>query len=148
MQITSASAIVTGAGRGIGRAIALALAKEGAGVAAFSRTAGELDSLVGEIQMTGGRAIAVAGDIRERAASDRAVAAARKAHGRVQILVNNAGIGIHKQFIETTDEDWSTTIDTNLSGVFYLTRAALPDLTNGGGHVFMISSLAGSNPIA
>jgi NAD(P)-dependent dehydrogenase (short-subunit alcohol dehydrogenase family) len=142
-----ASAIVTGAGRGIGRTIALALAKEGAGVAAFSRTQCELDSLVEEIRKAGGKAIAIAGDIRERTACDRAVAAARAAHGRVQILVNNAGVGIHKPFVEMTDEDWSTTIGTNLSGVFYLTRAALPDLTNGGGHAFMISSLAGSNPI-
>lgn len=148
MQIEGASAVVTGAGRGIGRAVAVALAKEGAAVTAFARTQRELEALVTEIQKGGGRAIAFAGDIRDRAACDRAVAAAREAHGRVQILVNNAGIGIHKPFVEMTDEDWSTTIGTNLSGVFYLTRAALPDLTNGGGHVFMISSLAGSNPIA
>lgn len=148
MEISGASAIVTGAGRGIGRAVALSLAREGAAVAAFARTQSELDAVVAEIRRAGGKASAVAGDIRERAACDRAVAAARAAHGRVQILVNNAGIGIHKPFIEMTDEDWGTTIGTNLSGVFYLTRAALPDLTNGGGHVFMVSSLAGSNPIA
>jgi NAD(P)-dependent dehydrogenase (short-subunit alcohol dehydrogenase family) len=148
MQISGASAIVTGAGRGIGRAVALALAREGAAVTAFARTQGELETLVAEIRQAGGRAIACAGDVRERAACERAVTAARQAHGRVQILVNNAGIGIHKPFAEMTDEDWQTTLDTNLTGVFYLTRAALSDLTSGGGHVFMISSLAGANPIA
>lgn len=147
MKISGASAIVTGAGRGIGRAVATALAREGAAVTAFSRTQGELDALVAEIRLAGGRAIACAGDVRERAACERAVAAARQAHGRVRILVNNAGIGIHKPFAETTDEDWHATLGTNLTGVFYLTRAALPDLTDGGGHVFMVSSLAGSNPI-
>lgn len=147
MQISGASAIVTGAGRGIGRAVALALAREGAAVTAFARTRSDLDGLVAETSKAGGRAIAFSGDVRDRAACDRAVAAAREAHGRIQILVNNAGVGIHKPFAETTDEDWATTLGTNLSGAFYLTRAALPDLTNGGGHVFMISSLAGSNAV-
>lgn len=148
MQIEGASAIVTGAGRGIGRAIALALAREGARVLAFSRTKNELDSLAEDIRRAGGRAIAVAGDIRDRAACDLVVAAARDNHGRVQILVNNAGIAIEKPLAEMSDEEWTATFATNLDGVFHLTRAALPDLTKGGGHVFMISSLAGSNPIA
>jgi NAD(P)-dependent dehydrogenase (short-subunit alcohol dehydrogenase family) len=148
MKSGGASAIVTGAGRGIGRAVALRLAREGAAITAFARTQSELDSLVAEIRKAGGRAIAVAGDVRSRTDCDRAVAAAREAHGRVQILVNNAAVGIHKPFAETSDDDWRATFGTNLDGVFYLTRAALPDLLNGGGHVFMISSLAGSNPIA
>jgi short-subunit dehydrogenase len=148
MLLAGASAIVSGAGRGIGRAIARRLAREGAALTAVARTQAELDTLVAEIRAGGGRALAVAADIRERAACDRAVAAARDAHGRVQILVNNAGVGIHKPFAETSDDDWNAMLGTNLSGVFYLTRAALADLTNGGGHVFMISSLAGSNPIA
>jgi NAD(P)-dependent dehydrogenase (short-subunit alcohol dehydrogenase family) len=148
MNISGASTIVTGAGRGIGRAIALALAREGAALTAFARTQAELDTLVAEIRTAGGRAIAIAGDVGDRAACERAVAAASQAHGRVQILVNNAAVGIHKPFAETSDDDWRATFATNLDGVFYLTRAALPDLLNGGGHVFMLSSLAGSNPIA
>jgi NAD(P)-dependent dehydrogenase (short-subunit alcohol dehydrogenase family) len=148
MKIRGASAVVTGAGRGIGRAVALALAREGAAVTAVSRTKAELDALVAEIGRSGGRALAVAGSVRDRAFCDQVIAAAGSAHGRVQILVNNAGIGIHKPFAETSDEDWAATLETNLSSVFYLTRAALPDLKNGGGHVFMVSSLAGTNPIA
>jgi 3-oxoacyl-[acyl-carrier protein] reductase len=147
MKLQGASAIVTGASRGIGRAVALRLAREGARVTALARSRERLDQLVAEIRGAGGQALAFAGDVADRAACEAAVAGARQAHGRVQILVNNAGVGIQRPFAETSDEDWAATVGTNLSGVFYLTRAALPDLTNGGGSVFMISSLAGSNPI-
>ena len=148
MKIEGASAIVTGASRGIGRAVALRLAREGAAVTAMARNQAQLDEVVAEIRGSGGKAIGFMGDIGERAVCDAAIAAAGEAHGRVQILVNNAGVGIHKPFAETSDADWAAMIGTNLSGVFYLTRAALRDLTNGGGYVFMVSSLAGSNPIA
>jgi NAD(P)-dependent dehydrogenase (short-subunit alcohol dehydrogenase family) len=147
MELRSASALVTGAGRGIGRAIALALARHGARVTAVARTRPELDSLVSEIEAAGGQALAHPGDLRERAVCDGAVAAASKAHGRLQILVNNAGIGHHASLAETSDADFARVIDTNLTAVFRLTRAALPELTHGGGHIFMISSLAGINPI-
>lgn len=115
---------------------------------AVARTASELDSLVAEIRAGGGQAQAYVGDVRERAVCDDAVAAAAAAHGRLQILVNNAGVGGHSPLAETSDALWDEIFDTNLKAVFRLTRAALPHLINGGGHVFMISSLAGSNPIA
>jgi NAD(P)-dependent dehydrogenase (short-subunit alcohol dehydrogenase family) len=148
MELRGASALVTGAGRGIGRATALALGRAGASVTAVARTASDLESLVGEIQRAGGRALAHAGDIRDASVCTAAVARAREAHGRLQILVNNAGVGSHAPVAETTDEAWQRIFDTNLTAVFRLTRAALPQLTQGGGYVFMISSLAGSNPIA
>ena len=148
MQLRGASALVTGAGRGIGRAIALALGREGVGVTAVARTASDLQSLVSEIQRAGGRAVAHPGDVRDAAVCAAAVARAKEAHGRLQILVNNAGVGSHAPVAETTDEAWQTILDTNLTAVFRLTRAALPQLTQGGGHVFMISSLAGVNPIS
>ncbi len=148
MEIEGASALVTGAGRGIGRAIALALGGAGAAVTAVSRTAAELDSLITAITAQGGRAIAYAGDLRERTVCAGAVEAAVAAHGRLQILVNNAGVGLHASLADTSDQDWDGVIETNLGAVFRLTRAALPHLTRGGGHVLMISSLAGRNPIA
>jgi NAD(P)-dependent dehydrogenase (short-subunit alcohol dehydrogenase family) len=148
MELGGASALVTGASRGIGRAIALALGEAGAGVTAVARTASDLDALVSEIQGKGGRAVAHAGDIRDPRVCTAAVARAREAHGRLQILVNNAGVGSHAPVAETTDEAWQSILETNLSAVFRLTRAALPQLTQGGGHVFMISSLAGQNAIA
>jgi len=148
MNLAGTSALVTGAGRGIGRAICLALAREGVGVTAVSRTTAELDSLVAEIRAAGGRARAFAGDIREAGVCAAAVRAAREAHGRVQILVNNAGVAANAPIAQTSDEDWDRILGTNLTAAFRLTRSALPDLMNGGGHVFMISSLAGQNAIA
>ena len=148
VEIRGASALVTGAGRGIGRATALALARAGARVTALSRTAAELDSLLAEIRGTGGQARAYPGDIRDRAVCEGAVQTAVEAHGRLQILVNNAGVAAHAPLAETTDEDWDRTLATNLTAIFRLTRAALPHLVQGGGHVFMISSLAGKNAIA
>jgi NAD(P)-dependent dehydrogenase (short-subunit alcohol dehydrogenase family) len=147
-EIRGASALVTGAGRGIGRAISLALAREGAKVAAVARSRGELDALVAEIRGAGGQALAVPGDLRDPAFPAQAVAAAVSAHGRLSILVNNAGVGGFSSFAETTDAQWDQILGTNLTGVFRLTRAALPHLTQGGGDVYMVSSLAGQNPIA
>jgi 3-oxoacyl-[acyl-carrier protein] reductase len=148
MELRGASALVTGAGRGIGRAIALALGRAGASVTGVARTASDLESLASEIRRAGGRAASYPGDVRDPAVCGGAIARAREAHGRLQILVNNAGVGAHAPVAETTDEQWQRILDTNLTAVFRLTRAALPDLTQGGGHVFMISSLAGANPIA
>ena len=148
MEPRGASALVTGAGRGIGRAIARRLAAAGAAVTAVARSARELDSLVREITSEGGRAIAFPGDLRDGSVCAAALAAAVAAHGRLQVLVNNAGVGAQAPVLETTDEDWARIMDTNLTAVFRQTRAALPPLPRGGGHVFMISSLAGSNAIA
>jgi len=148
MELRGASALVTGAGRGIGRAVALHLAREGAKVAVVARSAPELDALVAEIRGASGTALRVAGDLLDPAFPARAVAEAVSAHGRLQILVNNAGVGAFANLAETTDEAWDRVIGTNLTGVFRLTRAALPHLTNGGGQIFMVSSLAGTNPIA
>jgi 3-oxoacyl-[acyl-carrier protein] reductase len=136
MEIKDASALVTGAGRGIGRAIALALARAG------------LDTLVGEVEAVGARGLAFAGDVRERSVCDAAVRTAVERFGGLQILVNNAGVGAYSNVADTSDEDWDSVIGTNLTAVFRLTRAALPHLAHRGGHVFMISSLAGTNPIA
>jgi NAD(P)-dependent dehydrogenase (short-subunit alcohol dehydrogenase family) len=148
MEIKDASALVTGAGRGIGRAVALALAREGARLTVVSRTAAELDSLVSEIEATGARGIAFAGDLRSGSACDGAVAAAVDCFGGLQILVNNAGVGAFANVQDTKDEEWEDVLGTNLTAVFRLTRAAIPHLAHRGGHVVMVSSLAGQNAIA
>jgi hypothetical protein len=148
MEIRDASALVTGAGRGIGRSIALALAREGARVTVVARSASDLDSLVEEIETVGGRGIAFAGDLRSASACEGAVAAAVECFGGLQILVNNAGVGASANVADTTDDQWDAVLGTNLTAVFRLTRAALPHLSRHGGHVVMISSLAGANPIA
>jgi NAD(P)-dependent dehydrogenase (short-subunit alcohol dehydrogenase family) len=148
MQIQDASALVTGAGRGIGRSIALELARAGAAVTVVSRTAADLEGLVKEIRDAGGRALAYPGDVCDPKLASAAVAAAQQAHGRLQILVNNAGVASSAKLEDTGDEEWERVISTNVTAPFRWTRAALPQLADGGGHVFMISSLAGRNPIA
>ena len=148
MEIRGASALVTGAGRGIGRAMAGALAREGAHVTAVSRTASDLESLVHEIETEGGRAHAFSADLQRATDCEAAVAAAVAKGGGLRILVNNAGIGAMAPVAETSDELWDRILATNLTAVFRLTRAALPHLARQGGHVFMVSSLAGQNPIA
>jgi len=148
VEIRDASALVTGAGRGIGRAIALALAREGARLTVVSRNASELDSLVSELEAKGARGIAFAGDLRSRSTCDAAVAAAVSTFGGLQLLVNNAGVGQFATVEETDDQTWDDVIGTNLTAVFRLTRAAIPHLAGHGGQIVMISSLAGQNPIA
>ena len=148
MELKEASALVTGAGRGIGHAISLALAREGVAVTGVARSAAELDTLIEEIEAQGGRGLAFAGDVRNASVATGAVAAAVDHFGGLQILVNNAGVGAFANVVDTSDEDWDRVIGTNVTAVFRLTRAALPHLVRRGGHVFMISSLAGVNPIA
>jgi NAD(P)-dependent dehydrogenase (short-subunit alcohol dehydrogenase family) len=145
VEIRGASALVTGAGRGIGRAIALALARQGAAVTAVSRSADELQALVREIEGEGGQALAYPGDLRLAPLCSDAVAAAAGRFGGLQILVNNAGIGVFADVVRTSDDEWDDVLATNLTAPFRITRAALPHLAQRGGHVFMISSLAGSN---
>jgi NAD(P)-dependent dehydrogenase (short-subunit alcohol dehydrogenase family) len=147
MELEGASALVTGAGRGVGRSIALKLGRAGLRLTAVSRTAAELDSLVREIEDEGGRAIAFPGDIRQPSVCEAAVARAVAAHGGLQVLVNNAGVATVGPVARTSDEDWDAVLATNLTAPFRLTRAALPHLSRDGGHVVMISSLAGSNPV-
>jgi len=148
MDLKEATALVTGAGRGIGRAVALALAREGVSVTGVARTAAELDTLVGEIEAQGGRGLAFAGDVREQSLAASAVEKTVERFGGLEILVNNAGVGAFANVADTSDEDWDNVIGTNLTAVFRLTRIALPHLFRRGGHIFMISSLAAVNPIA
>lgn len=148
MDLQGASALVTGAGRGIGRATALTLARAGVRVTLTSRTAVQLQSLAEEIRRAGGQAVALPGDLCQRGFAKAAVAKAVEAHGGLQILVNNAGVGHQAKVADTSDQDWDRLIETNLTAVFRLTREALPQLASQGGHIFMVSSLAGSNPIA
>jgi 3-oxoacyl-[acyl-carrier protein] reductase len=148
VEIRGASALVTGAGRGIGRAICLGLARAGARVTAVSRTASELDSLVGEIEKAGGRAAAYVGDVTRRESCDEAVGRAVEAHGGLRVLVNNAGVGGFAPVAETSDDTWDRIFATNVTAPFRLARAALPHLGKQGGEIFMISSLAGVNATA
>ncbi len=107
MELRGASALVTGAGRGIGRAIAGALGGAGAAVTVVSRTRSDLDETARAVQEAGGRVAVQVADVRKPAECEAAIARAVIAHGGLQVLVNNAGIGSHGPIAETSDEQWS-----------------------------------------
>lgn len=143
------TALVTGGTKGIGRAIAEALLGDGRSVMITGRDASTVDRAVQEMAVTCGAASRVAGtaaDVRDRAAMDALVADTVRRFGRLDVVVNNAGIGVFKNLEALTDSDWDLVFDTNVAGVFYVTRAAIPALRRaGGGWIINIASLAGRN---
>jgi glucose 1-dehydrogenase len=142
-------AIVTGAGRGIGRAIALGFAREGAAVVVnYSRSAGMAEEAVREIKSSGGRAVAVQADVKELVEHERLVASALEHFGFLNILVNNAGIEIHEPFLKATAETWDLTLNVNLRGPYFLSRkAAEAMIRSGGGKIINISSVHDVAPL-
>jgi NAD(P)-dependent dehydrogenase (short-subunit alcohol dehydrogenase family) len=141
------TAIVTGGSRGIGLAIARALAAEGVNVAITGRTDSHLSEARPRIESAGpARVETLRADMRRYEDVEQAVAATVARFGGLDILVNNAGVGIFVNVADMTPQQWSEVIDTNLTGVFYGCRAAIPHMrTRGGGYIINISSLAGKN---
>ena len=138
------SALITGAGRGIGRAIALAFAREGAAVAVAARTRSEIEGVAAECRALGADALAHPLDVTDPVACEQAVACCRERWGKVSLLVSNAGIASSRKFTEIDDDEWDGILQVNLTGAFYLIRAALPGmLEEGTGRVIAISSIAG-----
>ncbi len=144
MSLEGRVVMVTGASRGIGREIARVLAARGARVVAAARDAGRLDELVAEIQAAGGQASAVALDVATRQSVDAAFEATLEAHGRLDGLVNNAGITRDTLLLRMKLEDWETVLATNLTGTFLCTQAALkPMLKQRAGRIVNITSVVG-----
>ncbi len=142
------SAIVTGGTRGIGRAIAESLLDAGATVAICGRTPESTESAVAELSKRGS-VIGRAADVADPAQVSAFFAFCDEKIRKLDVLVNNAGIGKFRSVADLTVEDWRRTIDTNLSGCFYCSREALQRFRpSGGGYVINISSLAGKNPFA
>jgi 3-hydroxybutyrate dehydrogenase len=136
--------LVTGAGRGIGRAVALAFAREGAAVALVARTAEQIESVAREIREHGGRALAIAGDVSDASVVDRAVAAAESEFGGVDILVNNAGGNQLGAIGVMAPEDWWKQIEVNLKGAYMFSRALVPRMVERRwGRVITVSSRFG-----
>src|SRR5256712_3584487 len=142
-------AVVTGAGRGIGAAIARKLAALGAVVMLCGRKREPLESTAAEIGEAGGRAEVLPCDVTDLSSVEAAAQAIDKTHGRADILVNNAGIGgFGGPLHEMLPESWDAVLNTNLRGVYYCIRSFAPMMVRAkGGHIVNISSLAGKNPL-
>ena len=149
-QLKDRIALVTGGGRGIGRAIAIALAREGARVAVTARSVAELDEVVGQIRGLGGDALALAADLEQASAAGQVVAQVKQAFGPVQILVNNAGIGSSadpRPVVDFDDEFWERTLRINLTAPYLLCKAVLPDMLRAEwGRVITVASINGKVP--
>ena len=145
MRLAGKVAVITGASRGIGRAIAVEYAREGAAVAVgYSEHSDSAAEVVAEIEKAGGKAMAVACDVRDRAAVKAAFAATAQRFGGIDILVNNAGINNRCFFLETTDDEWDQIMTVNLKGPFVCSQEVFPHLiARGGGRIVNISSVAG-----
>jgi meso-butanediol dehydrogenase/(S,S)-butanediol dehydrogenase/diacetyl reductase len=143
-RLAGKTALITGAGTGIGRAIALAMAREGAQVALAARRREPLESVAAEIVAAGGTSLAVACDVTNRPSVEAALAAAVKRFRKVNVVVNNAGVAVVADAEKTSDEDWQRIMDVNLTGTFYMSRAALPEFRRiGGGAIVNIGSVLG-----
>jgi NAD(P)-dependent dehydrogenase (short-subunit alcohol dehydrogenase family) len=143
-MLTGKVALITGGSRGIGLAIAEALGTAGAALAITGTHDVHLDAARARL---GGRTLALKADVRDHAAVDAAMKTAVDTLGGLDILVNNAGIGVFRPVADMTLDEWNRVIDTNVTGVFNCTRAAIPHLrARGGGWIINISSLASTNP--
>ena len=137
-------AIVTGASRGIGRSIALALASQGAKVVASARNAEALVELTAEIKSQGGDALAVVGDVAVEDDANNLVKQAVKVYGQVDVFINNAGITRDGLLLRMKNADWDAVLDTNLKGAFLCTRAVAKVMSKQrSGRIINISSVVG-----
>ena len=138
-------ALITGAGRGIGRAIALGFAREGAWIAAAGRTGSDLNSLVEEVSGLGSKAIAIPADLSDPAVPAKVAREAENALGSLDILVNNAGIGSSldpKPIVDFDDEFWNLSLALNLTAPYLLCKAVLPTLSEEEARTYHQYSLA------
>lgn len=144
MRLAGKTAVVTGAGRGIGRAIALAYAKEGAQVVVVDRDAETADRTAAELSAQGSAAIAVHADVGEERDVDAMFEATMRRFGAVDVLVSNAGVGFHRALLDLGLADWERVIRVNLTGTFLcVQRAARIMCERGGGSIIVMGSTSG-----
>jgi 3-oxoacyl-[acyl-carrier protein] reductase len=148
--LTGKKALVTGAGKGIGRGIATALAARGVHVGLLARTAADLEALAAELRQTHGVTVAIAtADVADRLAVEAAVTTLRDALGGLDIVINNAGIAQGGTVLTMEPEDWERHFAVNVFGVYYVTRAVLPAMiAQGSGDIVNVASTAGDRGAA
>ncbi|SNC74574.1 3-oxoacyl-[acyl-carrier protein] reductase [Hymenobacter gelipurpurascens] len=148
-SIEGKNALVTGAGKGIGRAVAVALAHEGVNVALLARTESQLREVAQEIEALGVKAVVVTADVADRASVEKAVGQALTELGTLDILINNAGIGTFAKLVDMDPAEWEKIIQVNLMGTYYTTRAVLPQMiARETGDIINIASTAGQRGAA
>jgi 3-hydroxybutyrate dehydrogenase len=145
MRLANRLALITGGGRGIGRAIAISFAQEGANVVVAARTLEQIEGVAGEVRALGANALPITCDVADGASVGQMFSQVRERFGRgPDVLVNNAGIAESATIDKTSDELWQRHIAVNLSGTFLCMRAAVPDMIAGGwGRIINIASIAG-----
>ena len=143
-DLKNKNALITGAGKGIGKAIALALAKEGVNIILVARTQEEIDSVAAKIRSLRVKALAITADVADINSVNSAVEKALAEFDTIDILINNAGIAAFGKFLELEPTDWERIIQVNLMGTYYVTRAVLPNMIERQtGDIINISSTAG-----
>ena len=143
-DLKNKNAQITGAGKGIGKAIALALAKEGVNIILVARTQEEIDSVAAKIRSLRVKALAITADVADINSVNSAVEKALAEFDTIDILINNAGIAAFGKFLELEPTDWERIIQVNLMGTYYVTRAVLPNMIERQtGDIINISSTAG-----
>jgi NAD(P)-dependent dehydrogenase (short-subunit alcohol dehydrogenase family) len=146
MKLKEQVGIVTGGGRGIGRAIALTFAREGAHVAVVARTESEIESVAGEVRNLGVRSIAIKTDVSQEDQAEAMVQKVMEEFGRIDILVNSAGVAKHARIQEIQTDIWDLTMNVNLRGIMLCTRAVFRNMTEQrDGYIINISSGAGKH---
>ena len=149
MGLTCKACIVTGATRGIGRSIAEVLAAAGADVVVSARTAGDVERVAAELDgFSSGRVVGIPSDVSRAEDCGRLIGSAVQDLGRLDVLINNAGVGFFASIEDLSLADWQSQIDTNLRGVFCCSQAAVPHLKATEGWIINIGSLASRNPFA
>jgi NAD(P)-dependent dehydrogenase (short-subunit alcohol dehydrogenase family) len=137
-------ALITGASKGLGKAMALALSESGATIALVSRDREKLDGVHQEITKVGGKSQVFVADVRDEANITKLEAEVREKLGKVQILINNAGINIRKNLIDFSLEEWRSVVDTSLTSAFLMCRAFVPHMRGTGyGRILNLSSIMG-----
>ena len=136
-------AMITGASQGLGRALALAFAREGARVVINSRSEETIRPVAEEAQSLGAEVLALAADVSRSADGERLVSAAAERYGRIDVLVNNAGVlGPRVPIEEYPEDEWRRVIDANLTGPFLVTKAAIPHMPEGGSIINVVSGVS------
>ncbi|GEC73706.1 3-oxoacyl-[acyl-carrier protein] reductase [Flavobacterium flevense] len=143
-DLKNKNALITGAGKGIGKAIAIALAKEGVNLILVARTQSEIDAVAQKAQTLGVKAIAITADVANMESVNTAIEKALAEFKTIDILINNAGIAAFGKFLDLEPTEWERIIQVNLMGIYYVTRAILPNMIERQtGDIINISSTAG-----